>query len=290
MKILIAEDDAVSRRVLEGFLNKWGYDVLVSKDGEEAWQILQEEDAPQMAILDWMMPQMDGIEVCRRLRRRGPEPYVYVLLLTAKGQKRDVVEGIEAGADDYLTKPFDPGELQARLRAGRRILALQGALISARDALRFQATHDPLTGLFNRRYMKDSLDRELYRAKRHNIPFGLIMLDIDFFRRIARKGDVHARERTVFERNRAAVHGGAGRSGRPAEGQLDRGAADGLPGRYSGEPLQEPWGDGERLQAGPESHDLLGHKGDHLIPDPADDADRGHGGRDALAVALEPGA
>jgi CheY-like chemotaxis protein len=150
MKVLIAEDDPVSQRVLEGFLTKWGYELVITQDGEEAWQALAQEDAPQLAILDWMMPRMDGLEVCRRVRERNAEPYVYILLLTAKGQKQDVAEGINAGADDYLSKPFDAGELQARLRSGRRILALQGALISARDALRFQATHDPLTGLWNR--------------------------------------------------------------------------------------------------------------------------------------------
>jgi diguanylate cyclase (GGDEF)-like protein len=184
MRILIAEDDPVSCKVLEGFLNKWGYDVSVTKDGEEAWQVLQHEDAPQMAILDWMMPQTDGLEVCRRLRRRGPEPYVYVLLLTAKGQKHDVVEGIEAGADDYLTKPFDPGELHARLRAGRRILALQGALISARDALRFQATHDPLTGLWNRLASVEALSRELSRSQRQKESISVIMADLDHFKSV----------------------------------------------------------------------------------------------------------
>jgi diguanylate cyclase (GGDEF)-like protein len=184
MKILIADDDIISSRVLEGFLKKWGYEVRVTADGEEAWQALQEEDAPQMAILDWMMPRVDGVEVCRRLRQRGPEPYVYALLLTAKGQKQDVVEGIEAGADDYLTKPFDPGELQARLRAGRRILALQGALISARDALKFQATHDPLTGLWNRLATADALRRELKRSARQKQSVSVIMADLDRFKSV----------------------------------------------------------------------------------------------------------
>ncbi len=184
MKILIADDDTVSSRVLEGFLKKWGYEVRVTADGEEAWQALQEEDAPQMAILDWMMPRVDGVEVCRRLRQRGPEPYVYALLLTAKGQKQDVVEGIEAGADDYLTKPFDPGELQARLRAGRRILALQGALISARDALKFQATHDPLTGLWNRLASVEALRRELSRSARQKESVSVVMADLDHFKSV----------------------------------------------------------------------------------------------------------
>jgi two-component system cell cycle response regulator len=184
MKVLIAEDDAVSRRVLEEFLTKWGYELVITQDGEEAWQALSEEDAPQLAILDWMMPRMDGLEVCRRVRERNAEPYVYILLLTAKGQKQDVVEGINAGADDYLSKPFDAGELQARLRAGRRILALQGALISARDALRFQATHDPLTGLWNRLAATEALRREIARARRQKSSVAVLLGDLDRFKAI----------------------------------------------------------------------------------------------------------
>jgi two-component system cell cycle response regulator len=184
MKVLIAEDDPVSQRVLEGFLTKWGYELVITQDGEEAWQALAQEDAPQLAILDWMMPRMDGLEVCRRVRERNAEPYVYILLLTAKGQKQDVAEGINAGADDYLSKPFDAGELQARLRSGRRILALQGALISARDALRFQATHDPLTGLWNRLAATDALRRELARAKRQQSSVAVLLGDLDHFKTI----------------------------------------------------------------------------------------------------------
>ena len=184
MKILIAEDDAVSRRVLESFLTKWDYELVVARDGDEAWQAFQEEDAPQLAILDWMMPGMDGLQVCREVRKRNKEPYVYILLLTAKGQKEEIVEGIEAGADDYLTKPFDAGELRARLRAGRRILALQGALVSARDALRFQATHDPLTGLWNRLATVETLWRELARGKREKTAIGIILADLDHFKQI----------------------------------------------------------------------------------------------------------
>jgi two-component system cell cycle response regulator len=184
MKVLIAEDDPVSRRVLEGFLTNRGYELVITQDGEEAWQALAQEDAPQLAILDWMMPRMDGLEVCRRVRERNGEPYVYILLLTAKSQKQDVVEGINAGADDYLSKPFDAGELQARLRAGRRILALQGALISARDALRFQATHDPLTGLWNRLAATDALRRELARARRKQSSVAVLLGDLDRFKTI----------------------------------------------------------------------------------------------------------
>ena len=184
MEILIAEDDPVSRRVLEDYLKKWGYSLVSTRDGAEAWEALSKEGAPQMAILDWMMPGMDGLEVCRRVRQRGAEPYVYILLLTVRDQNQDVIEGMEAGADDYITKPYDAGELRARLRAGRRILALQEALISARDALRFQATHDPLTGLWNRLATVDILRRELARSARAESSVGLVMADLDGFKKV----------------------------------------------------------------------------------------------------------
>jgi DNA-binding response OmpR family regulator len=128
MRILIAEDDPISRRMLEATLAKWGYDVLVTHDGAAAWQALQADDAPRLAVLDWMMPGLDGVEICRRLRRLpGREP-AYLVLLTARGSAEDVVAGLDAGADDYLTKPFNRQELHARLRVGQRVLGLQGRL------------------------------------------------------------------------------------------------------------------------------------------------------------------
>jgi two-component system cell cycle response regulator len=184
VRVLIAEDDAVSRRVLESFLLKWGYEVLIARDGSEAWALLQEESAPTLAILDWMMPGLDGVEICQRVRKRTSQPYVYLLLLTAKGGKQDIVEAIEGGADDYLTKPFDSAELKARLRAGMRILDLQQQLISARDSLRIQATHDPLTGLWNRAGIFEIMRRELDRAQREKASLGVVMTDIDHFKRI----------------------------------------------------------------------------------------------------------
>lgn len=135
MKILIAEDDLIPRRLLESILKKWNYEVVLASDGEEAWRILQEPDAPRLAILDWLMPGIDGLEVCRRVRAREGAPYVYVILLTAKDQKEDVIAGMDAGADDYLIKPVDFYKLEVRLRAGRRILDLQSQLLESAEEL-----------------------------------------------------------------------------------------------------------------------------------------------------------
>jgi DNA-binding response OmpR family regulator len=128
MRILIAEDDLVSRRMLEATLIRWGYEVLVTSDGEAAWRALRDQDAPRMAILDWMMPGLDGIDVCRKVRSLPASAPPYVILLTAKGSKTDIVSGLQAGADDYIVKPFDREELQARVQAGVRILSLQASL------------------------------------------------------------------------------------------------------------------------------------------------------------------
>lgn len=128
MRILIAEDDPISRRVLSATLRKNGYDVIETCDGEQALDALRAPDAPRLAVLDWMMPGIDGAEVCRRVRADDTMPYAYLLLLTARGEKDDIVGGLDAGADDYLTKPFDPHELRSRLSVGRRMLDLEGAL------------------------------------------------------------------------------------------------------------------------------------------------------------------
>jgi diguanylate cyclase (GGDEF)-like protein len=184
MRVLIAEDDPVSRRLLQATLTRWGYEVTVCVNGMEAWQVLEKDDPPKLAILDWMMPGLDGLEVCRRVRERGGEPYVYILLLTAKIQKEDVVAGMDAGADDYVTKPFDAHELKVRLRAGQRIIDLQTELINARETLRVQATHDSLTGLLNRVTVLDTLRRELSRSARDGSNLGVAMVDLDHFKSI----------------------------------------------------------------------------------------------------------
>jgi two-component system cell cycle response regulator len=184
VKILIAEDDAISRRLLDTILRKWGYEVVVAYDGGQAWEELQKEDAPRLAILDWMMPEMDGVEVCGKVRERTGSPYVYILLLSAKSQREDLVKGMESGADDYITKPFDANELKVRLRAGRRILDLQTQLMSAQEALRDQAARDPLTGIWNRNEIFDTFHRELARAERERNELAIVMIDIDHFKNL----------------------------------------------------------------------------------------------------------
>ncbi len=183
-RVLVAEDDAMFRRILQSWLENWGYTVTVAEDGEQAWMILQEESPPQILILDWIMPKIHGIDLCRRIREQNRAPYQYILLATAKDAKQDLVRGLEAGADDYLTKPFDKSELRARLRACNRILTLQDNQNQHQTLLRFQATHDPLTGLWNRGAILETLRRELDRASRSGTPTGLLMLDIDHFKAI----------------------------------------------------------------------------------------------------------
>ncbi len=188
MRVLIAEDDAVIRRLLESFLSRWGYEVVTALDGGRAWEILQGEEAPRLALLDWVMPVREGPDICRALRSRRSETYTYVLLLTSRDDRRDVLEGLESGADDYLTKPFHPEELRARLRAGTRILDLENSLLEAREVLRFKALHDPLTELWNHSAILERLEQELARSRREKSSLGVILLDVDHFKNI---NDVH---------------------------------------------------------------------------------------------------
>jgi two-component system, cell cycle response regulator len=181
-RILIAEDDPVSRRLLEVFLVKWGFEVVVATNGTDALQLLERMDAPRLAVLDWMMPGLEGVQVCQKLRADTDRPYVYVLLLTARSQKEDLLHGLESGADDYLTKPFDAQELRARLHVGQRILDLQDRLISISEELLFRATHDTLTGVANRGVILDTVSRERMRQARDGRSFGIVMVDVDHFK------------------------------------------------------------------------------------------------------------
>src|ERR1700691_4720462 len=183
-KILIAEDDSMSRRLLEAILVKWGYDVTVVADGLEALRILDSADAPRLAVLDWMMPGMEGVQICQKLRERKNRPYIYVILLTARSQKQDLLQGLDLGADDYLTKPFDAQELRARLRVGGRILTLQDDLLAAQAELHFRATNDALTDIPNRPAILEALDREMARQVRDDRPFGIVLADIDHFKNV----------------------------------------------------------------------------------------------------------
>lgn len=210
MRVLIAEDDSVTRHQLEALLAKWGYEPVVCRDGEEAWRLLQGNDPPPLAIIDWIMPGIDGVRLCKQVRERGQEPYTYILLLTVKDRKEDVIEGLEAGADDYITKPFNAHELRVRLGCGKRVVELQRALIAAREELRAQATHDWLTGLWNRMAVLDVLNHELRRARRKGTSVAVIMADLDNLKPVNDTyghlaGDAVLRE--VANRLRASVRG-----------------------------------------------------------------------------------
>ena len=187
MRILIADDSLVSRHLLEATLRKWNYEVTVACDGNEAWNILKGDDPPRLAILDWVMPGISGPEVCKRVRehaKNGELNYTYLLLLTSKSQREDLIEGMEAGADDYLTKPFDQHELKVRLRAGSRVIDLQRELVAAREELREQATKDFLTRIWNRSSILDVLQKELIRGAREKHAVGVVLADLDHFKTV----------------------------------------------------------------------------------------------------------
>src|SRR4051794_29724409 len=184
MKVLSADDSATSRALLRSVLTGLGYEVVTAKDGGEAWEILSQPDAPSLVILDWVMPVMTGPEVCHKVRETLREPYTYILLLTSKGSKTETVEGLNAGADDYIIKPFDEHELQVRLRAGKRIIDLQLDILKAREELRERAEKDLLTMLPNRSAITSALDKEIARCHRDRRTVGVILLDIDHFKRI----------------------------------------------------------------------------------------------------------
>ncbi len=179
MKILVAEDDRTTLFMLESLLEKWGYTVQAVTDGLEAFNILNGDEPPLLAVLDWMLPRMNAPEICTALRAEGGErsgkPYQYILILTVKGEKENVIAGLGAGADDYVAKPFDSHELQMRLKVGERILHLQEQLQKA-------ALYDSLTNLLNRKAVIERLESELSRSCRTGIPMSIALLDIDNFK------------------------------------------------------------------------------------------------------------
>jgi len=177
MKILIVEDEPVSRRLLEATLCRWNYEVVTTIDGREAWEVLQQPEAPSLVISDWMMPDMDGLELCNKIRESEKLGYTYLIMLTARERKEDVIKGLEAGADDYLTKPFDHEELHCRVKIGERIINLERHILQL-------ANTDSLTGVLNRRAFMERIEIEVERAIREDSPLSLIMTDLDHFKNV----------------------------------------------------------------------------------------------------------
>jgi diguanylate cyclase (GGDEF)-like protein len=184
VRILLADDDPVSLRLMEHVLQNSGYKVITVDNGQEAASVLSKSGGPRLALIDWMMPGLDGPGVCRAVRGRHDDAYVYMVLLTSKQSSGDVVQGLEAGADDYLTKPCHPAELKARLHTGRRVLQLEDKLVEAREKMRFKATHDALTSLWDRGAILALLQSELSRATREHSPVSVLLCDIDHFKEV----------------------------------------------------------------------------------------------------------
>lgn len=177
MRVLVAADDALSRKIVEDYLTSWGYEAVIARNGEEAWEILKDEGRPNIAILDGIMPGMNGLEVCQRLRSLNLPNYVYVIILTALSKVEDVIKGLVAGADDYIIKPFNHDELKYRLKIGERIINLEQRIMCL-------ASTDYLTGMLNRRAFLERLSAEINRTWRKHNDLGIIIADIDNFKRV----------------------------------------------------------------------------------------------------------
>lgn len=184
MRILVAEDDRTSRDILTAVLRKWGHDPVAVDNGMDAWLIMQHKDAPELAVLDWEMPGLDGLEVCRKIRSEMTSSPPYLIVLTARGETGDIVKGLDAGANDYISKPYHNDELQARLRVGQRMMELQSELLAAKDALTHEAMYDALTGALNRRAVLSGLEKEIKRAGRRNTTLSIGLCDIDHFKQV----------------------------------------------------------------------------------------------------------
>jgi len=184
MKILLADDDHVSRLIMERMLRSNGYEVVTAENGRQALHELSREDSPRLALLDWMMPELDGLNVCREIRACRNKSYIYILLLTARESPDDIVAGLKAGADDYLTKPCHLAELKARLHAGRRILMLEDKLVESREAMRFEATHDALTSVLNRGAVLARIQNELILSRAEGRSTCLLLCDVDHFKQV----------------------------------------------------------------------------------------------------------
>ena len=199
MKVLIADDDPVSLLYLQGALEDGGYEVVTASDGKSACDILRRADAPMLAILDWMMPEMDGVDVCRTIRENVRDRYIYLIMLTSKKETQFTVEAMNAGADDFMSKPYSIEELQVRVRAGKRISELE-------QELRIKATHDSLTGLYNRGTIIDILRKAMARHERNAYPVSIIFADVDHFKRTNDSYGHQAGDAVLREVARRATH------------------------------------------------------------------------------------
>ena len=219
MQVLVVEDSPVYRQLLTSHLQEWGFPFTIAKDGTEAWTLLQRPDCPRLVLLDWVLPEIDGVELCRRIRLAGMgNSYSYIILVTGKDGQDDMLQAMQAGADDYLVKPFDRLELRARLLVGKRIIGLHEELVSARESMRYAATHDSLTGVMNRGETLDFLNRELKRAKRADKPLSVVLADIDHFKKVNDTlghlyGDEALKEVARRLRSKLRVYDGVGRYG-----------------------------------------------------------------------------
>lgn len=188
--ILVVDDDIVSRTVVEKHLNKAGFNVCCAANGKEALARLDERFFP-IVLTDWMMPEISGPELCRLIRERKTKSYIFIILITARDSKTDIVSGLESGADDYLTKPIHPAELVARINTGIRILRLEQSLKNANEEIRILSITDALTGCYNRAYMGQRFPQEINRAQRYNHALSVVLVDIDFFKKI---NDAHGHQ------------------------------------------------------------------------------------------------
>jgi two-component system, cell cycle response regulator len=181
--ILVVDDDIVSRRVVQKHLEKAGFDVVTVANGQEALGLFDRQFFP-IVLTDWMMPGIDGPQLCRLIREKKTDSYVFIILVTARDSKTDIVSGLESGADDYLTKPIHPAEMVARVNTGIRILKLEQSLKKANEEIRILSITDPLTGCFNRGYLNDRLSHEINRSMRYSHPLSVVLTDIDHFKKV----------------------------------------------------------------------------------------------------------
>ncbi len=219
MRILLADDENTARKTIGAILTRFGHEVIFAEDGQAALEEVVRSDL-RFVISDWMMPKIEGPELCSRIRETITDRYIYIILLTSKSRKSDIIQGIDAGADDYLVKPVDPEELNVRIRTGERILSIERHLLEVQKRLKLLASIDELTNLLNRRALFQRIDSDILRASRENLVLSAVMFDLDHFKRV---NDTHGH--ISGDKVLAAVADCTRRSCRPYD----------ILGRYGGE-------------------------------------------------------